>query len=163
MKQAFHIVNQHIKQNCLVHIQSLDESAGMVVTIASEQETRSKAQHRLKWVWMGQLARELAGVGLGRDSEQWNNHFKVRLMPSILLEQNEDTHDLVNRLRKTWKLLKNAGEDELSCDQIIGGVLKTEDLTVKSMTTFMSKMDAIALERYGVKLITPDDLRWAVA
>ena len=58
--QTFHISTPAIRANCLAFISQLEDPHA-IVTIKNKKETRSAAQHRLKWQWMGFIAKERAG------------------------------------------------------------------------------------------------------
>ena len=141
----------------------LDGTKTFVLT--DKKESRSAAQHRLKWIWMNQLEKQLVGFGKGKDSLQWNRYFKVRFMKDLLIAQDSAYVDFFDKLGALYRsALKGRDTDDFRefAEIVIGDQIKTEWLTVKSMSEFMNRIDSYALDNLSVRLITPSDLRWSI-
>lgn len=159
MKQeTFHLSTPAIRANCLAFISQLDDPYA-VVTIKNKRETRSAAQHRLKWKWCGFLSKERAGDE-GRDREGWNRFFKGKYMRALLLAQDEEFHEF---FAQADRMLEAAPDDEAKqwAKRTFIDAIKTEWLNVANMSEFMTLIDRYCLTEFGVRLPVPDDLKYA--
>lgn len=162
MSQAFHLTNSDVMNNCINEvINAFQSGKEHVVTIKNAKESRSDAQHRLRWLWFTQLERQLAGVGKGRDKEQWNLFFKAKFLRSILIEQDESYVRMFNDYDAICEILKPF-EQHLKAykTSFWGEEVKTKKLSVKSMARWLDSLDKYVTFEYQVTLITPDDLGW---
>ena len=153
---SFHLVSEEVKANCLEFISLLPSGSNNLVTIRNEKETRSAAQHRLKWLWMGFLEKELAGVGRGLNRQQWNLQLKKRFMRSILIAQDED---YVNVFKRIDALMSEAADKKL-VTKLLDKALSTDLLNVKSMSDYLDCVDRYINEKYQIALPVPDDLKY---
>jgi len=140
----------------------LNAGTDQIVTIKNKKESRSDAQHRLRWMWFTQLEKQLAGVGRGRDKKGWNLHFKHKFVPEILIAQDEDYVAVFDVYKESCKALQQVSEKALKQYQkgFWDRVISTKDMSVKSMARWLDAVDKYVLQKYQVVLITPDDLRW---
>ena len=106
------------------------------MTIAKEKDRRSSAQNRLKWVWMQQVAREMAGSGYGYSAQHWNDYFKGRYMSDLLLSQDGDWRFYFDGANSNWQ----SDGDKMEFYRLVGKPLETKDLTVKNMSEFMPQI-----------------------
>lgn len=160
-QQQFHLIDESRLRNCIEYISNLPLKSGYIVTIKSEDETRSDAQHRLRWLWMEQLEKEMAGAGEGRDKERWNLFFKHKYMPHILIAQDQDYVEIFRTYKKTCdSLAKYEHGLRQYQEQFWGKVISTKDMNVKSMSKWLNCIEAEALHDYGIVLKTPEDLMW---
>ena len=136
-------------------LNSVDPKDELVMTIVKDKDKRSSAQHRLKWAWMQQVAREMAGQGKGYTATQWNDYFKGRYMSDLLLSQDGDWRFYFDGANKNWV----SGVDKSEFYRLVGKPLETKDLTVKNMSEFMNRVDQ-SCSKKGVQLIVPADLTW---
>ena len=143
--------------NAMQALNSVDPDQGFVMTIAKEKDRRSSAQNRLKWTWMQQVAREMAGSGYGYDAQRWNDYFKGRYMSDLLLSQDGDWRFYFDGANSNWQ----SDGDKMEFYRLVGKPLETKDLTVKNMSEFMGRIDTAAQSK-GIQLITPSDLEWSV-
>lgn len=161
MTETFNLLTEQIKTNCLDYISSL-KAGDYVVTIKDKKETRRAAQHRLKWLWMGFLAKELIGEGHGFDAQGWNAFFKEKYIKELLVAQDEKFVDEFARLRRKAIALKNglSYEDYIKAKSDLWNEVKTEWLYVNEMIRFMELIEQYCTFELGVQLPIPDDLKW---
>jgi len=159
----FNIVNEQVKDNCLEEIKAIDVNDKKVVKIMTAQESRSEAQSRLRWLWAGQAAKELAGVGKGRDKMEWNLYWKATFMRPLLIEQDtdyeiffEDYDDHCELLKDNPVVLKNY---QYHFWELIA---RTEEMKVKTFSEFLKQIEQYMLHEWQLALKTPDDLRYAL-
>lgn len=159
---TFHLTTTDIRKNACAFVSQLECGQGHIVTIKNEKEARNAAQSRLRWVWMTQLEKELAGVGKGRDKDQWNLFFKHKYMRTLLIEQDEDYvpffhnyDDMCGALADKKPLL-----DDYKV-QYWRDFVKTEWLNVKMFSRYLDTIEKYVFDKYQVVLVTPDDLGWA--
>lgn len=157
--QAFHLRTPEIRANCVAYISQIDDP-DTVVTIKRAHESRSDAQHRLRWVWFTQMQKALAGVGKGRDKEQWNLYFKHKYMPTILITQDEDYQEIFDTYKQTCQALTGKHKERYQ-KQFWDRVISTKDMSVASMSEWLNTIESYVLDNYQLVLATPDDLRWA--
>lgn len=155
---TFHIVSEDIKQNCLTHIEHHVE-IGHLVTIKDAKETRNAAQLRLKWLWMGFLAKELVGEGIGRNAEDWNRFFKGKFLRAILIAQDEEYAEFY---RKADELIFccSAPSNIKFAKEVLLESIKTEWLNKASMSVFMGVILLHCSMQLSVTLPVPEDLMW---
>jgi hypothetical protein len=156
--QTFHLSTPAIRANCLAFISQLEDPHA-IVTIKNKKETRSAAQHRLKWQWMAYIAKERAG-NEGWDNETWNRFFKGKYMRGLLLAQDEEYHTF---FAQADRMLENAPDDGARAwaKRTFIDAIKTEWLNVKGMSEFMTLIDRYCLTEFGLRLPVPDDLKYA--
>lgn len=159
--QQFHLINSEIRANCIAYISQLNAGEKFVVTIKTEDESRSDAQHRLRWVWFTQAEKQLAGIGKGRTKEAWNLFFKHKYMPVILIEQDEDYRLVFDQYKETCEILPDAARHRYQ-SQFWERVISTKDMNVKSMSRWLDAIDKFFLtdDVYQLILVTPNDLDW---
>ena len=155
-KQSFKLVSQEVINHATQVVSMVEPEDNLVLTLATETDARSSAQHRLKWLWMQQISREMSGKGKGWDSQQWNDYFKGRYMSDLLLSQDGDWRFYFDGCNAQYK----AGIDKQEFFRLVGKPLETADLTVANMTEFMNRIDKACQQR-GILLVTPQDLAWA--
>jgi hypothetical protein len=148
---TYRITSDKIKQNCFDEVK-----IGDVVTIKDEKETRSKAQHRLKWIWMSFIAKEKMGEGIGRSTEDWNRYFKGKFMRALLIEQDEE----YAAFYKNADTLLTTSRNTKFAKELLIDSIKTEWLTVKNMKAFMDMISIYASMDLALTLPTPEDLKW---
>jgi len=148
--------NPSVVSNAMQALNSVEPGAGLVMTIAKEKNQRSSAQHRLKWQWMQQIAREMAGQGKGYDAQEWNDFFKGRYMSDLLISQDGDWRFYFDGANAQW----SGTGDKTEFYRLVGKPLETKDLTVANMSEFMNRIDQ-AVQKHGIHLITPADLEWS--
>lgn len=161
MSEGSWILNsQSVIANAFEVLNRIDPGDGLVMSIAKEKSKRSKAQHRLKWLWMQQIARERAG-NEGFTYNQWNDYLKGRYMRDLLISQDEEYQAYFDTVEMMWHGLTpgQKSENRYGIVMAVGKALKTEDLTVKNMSEFMNRVDQFAIE-LGIQLITPAELSW---
>ena len=59
---SFILNSPAVVSNCMEAVANAGINGNIIVTLKDEKETRSGAQHRLRWLWMGFLEKELSGV-----------------------------------------------------------------------------------------------------
>ena len=161
MAESFRLVNSDVMNNCVnAVIEAFQSGKDNVVTIKDAKESRSDAQHRLRWLWFTQIERQLAGVGKGRDKKQWNLYFKNKYVPEILIAQDEDYVETFTIYKETCKALtgRNLVRYQIG---FWDRVISTKDMKVKSMARWLDAVDKYVTLEYQITLITPDDLDWA--
>lgn len=158
---AFHLSSPDAKANCIASISLLEVGDDFVVTIKSAKESRSDAQQRLRWVWLSQMAKELAGVGKGRTKEQWNLYYKHTFVPDLLIEQDEDYVETFDIYRDTCKALIGRNLERYQTN-FWDRVISTKDMSVKSMSAWLGHVDDNALHQWAIELKTPQDLGWII-
>jgi len=158
MAKSFQLHTPEIRANCLAFISQLEDTDS-VVTIKSAKESRSDAQHRLRWVWFSQMAKELAGAGKGRTREQWNLYYKHKYVPDLLIEQDEDYVEVFDIYRDTCSVLTGRNLEKYQTN-FWDKVISTKDMNVKSMSRWLGLVDDDALHQWAVQLKTPQDLEW---
>ncbi|HEC73136.1 MAG TPA: hypothetical protein ENI26_02050 [Methylophaga aminisulfidivorans] len=156
--ETFHISTPVTRANCIAFISQIDDPNAIVV-IKNKKETRSAAQLRLKWVWMGVLQKERAGFE-GRNREGWNRYFKGKYIRPILLDQDEQYHEFFTNADR---MLEQAPDDETRKWAIntFLDAIKTEWLNVKNMHEFMTLIDRYCTHQFQISLPVPNDLGWA--
>lgn len=162
MTVTFKITTEDAKRNALYQLSSTQIGDDVVVTFKNEKESRSDAQHRLRWMWFTQMEKELAGVGKGRDREQWNLYYKHKFMPQILIAQDEDYDDIFQSYQETITALTGMdAERNRYMTQFWDRVISTKDMTVASMSDWLDRVENHARENYNLILKTPEDLMWS--
>jgi len=161
MANSFYLVNSDVMNNCVnAVIEAFQSGKDNVVTIKNAKESRSGAQHRLRWLWFNQLEKQLAGIGKGRDKQEWNLYFKHKYVPVILLEQDEGYFDVFGHYKSTCKAITNDELRDKYKYQFWDRVISTKDMNVKSMSRWLDSVDKYVTSEYQITLITPDDLKW---
>lgn len=181
MKEVYSLKTPEIKQNCIEFIQKLDD-IGYTVTIKDEAESRSAAQLRLKWLWVGFLEKELVGVSVELEpgfyltdltGEQWNEIIKRKLMRSILRQQTMDYDkgfaqaEYVIKVVKS-ELFKNEERHEEKQRFLLETIVReyksfeTKWLSVTSMAAYMAAIQVYCATHKNIRLVlpVPDDLKW---
>ncbi|RKZ95336.1 MAG: hypothetical protein DRQ40_03870 [Gammaproteobacteria bacterium] len=160
MAESFVLLNNDVKMNCIRYITGLAVGDDNIVLVKKYKETRSGAQLRLKWLWMGQIAKERAGFGIGRDLKGWNRYFKALYMRELLIAQDED---FVEFYKNSDELVAAAPTKNLAkfARAQITNSLQTEWLNVKSMSEYMNLIDQFCIKEWQLVLATPNDLEWA--
>lgn len=156
---TYHIDNDIIRANCVREVSMLPIGANKIVVIKDKKQTRSEAQHRLKWLWMGVLKKEREGHE-GWDRDEWNRFFKGKFMRHLLLEQDEEFHEF---FAQADRMLENAPDETARAwaKRTFIDAMKTEWLNVKNMSEFMTMIDRYCLTEFGLRLPVPDDLKWS--
>ncbi len=178
---TFCITSEEQRLHVLDAIADIKLEENVLVMIKTEKETRSKAQHRLKWMQMGFLAKEKAGEGRGWNAEEWNRVFKGMFIRKLLISQDEQYVDFYNRADMVLEQLERLPEfyDDIgfhgrelagyinTVDKLISfsktiylDYIKTEWLTVKNMHKFMEQLDEYCLHKLYIQLPIPEDLKW---
>ena len=163
MKSRYVISTDEARRNCILDIESLDTEGRRVVTIMDQKEARSAAQSRLRWLWAGQAAKDLAGVGKGRDKEQWNLYWKHRFMKPLLIAQDEDFAIFFEDHDDHCVLIKDHPavlQDYQT--QFWELIAQTEKMNVKTFSEFLDTIDRFMLHEYGLRLDTPADLKYII-
>jgi hypothetical protein len=162
MKERYKIVNEEVRANCLSKVSQIKPEDKMTVIIMDEQESRSAAQSRLRWVWAGQAAKELNGVGKGRNKDQWNLFWKHRFMRPLLISQDEDFviffmnyDDHCELLENNPLVLQNYQHEFWEL------IAQTEKMNVKTFAEFLSDVYEYMLSKYNILLHVPSDLEFA--
>ena len=151
---TYRIANERIKKNCIEEIQGLE--VGYVVTIKKESESRSSAQHSLKWIWMRHIAKDKTGEGKGRDAEDWNRYFKGKFMRELLISQDQDYAEFY---KDSDELILDARNKVFAKKRVLDSI-KTEWLTVKNMAAFMDMITIHCSMDLGVSLPMPAQFEW---
>lgn len=151
---TYRITDEKIKQNCIDEIQGLED--GYVVTIKKESESRNAAQHSLKWIWMRHIAKDKAGVGKGRDAEDWNRYYKGRFMRELLISQDQDYAQFY---KDADELILDARNKVFAKKRVLD-TIKTEWLTVANMAAFMDMITIHCSMDLGVALPMPKQYEW---
>jgi len=159
--KTFNIIDEKIWESCEAYLKS-KLMVGHVVTIQEKAEARTKAQHRLKWVWMGFLAKEKAGEGKGFNAEEWNAFFKHKFIKGLLISQDERHVEYFTTARESLKVIKKYGTEKQYNHSLnaITSDIKTEWLSVKNMKAYMDMITIYCSMDLGVVLPIPDDLKW---
>ena len=157
-KRSFKLNSPSVIGAAIEFINQVDPSDNLVMTVAPAKNERSSAQHRLKWLWMQQIARELQGKGKGWGAEAWNDYFKGRYMHDLLISQDGDWKFYFDGCNAQYR----KGIDKLEFYRLVGKALETADLTVQNMSEFMDRIDK-ACQSKGLILVTPQDLTWIKA
>lgn len=161
MKEQFILINSDIRLACISHILTLDKETNWVITIKDQEQGRSEAQQRLRWVWFGQMAKELAGVGKGRNKDEWNLYFKHKYLRNILVEEDEDWVPFFDDYDDMLKLLADSPLKKTYMKQFWSDVVKTKELSVKAFSVWLDCIYEETLADYELALTTPADLQIA--
>ena len=162
MADTYFLINPDVLNNCVTAISEAFESGeDYIVTIKNAKESRSGAQHRLRWLWFSQLEKELAGIGKGRGRQEWNLYFKHKYVPVILIEQDDGYFDVFGHYKTTCKAIINDELRDKYKYQFWDRVISTKDMSVKSMARWLDSVDKYVTSKYQIILVTPDDLKWA--
>lgn len=156
-KQTFNLVNDTVLNNCVDAIVTGYKSGeAKVIIIKSESEARSDAQHRLKWMWMGFIAKAMIGTGKGLSKDGWNRFFKDRYLKPLLIDQDPDYVQFYQRIDK---LRSGFPTDKFLRNRLID-MIQTEWLDVKHMKEFLDQIDTYARDELQLQLPVPEDLKW---
>jgi len=150
------ISSEDHKHKCFDVIADLPIDGDYLVSFKSIKETRTSAQNRLRWLWMGFLERELAGEGVGRNKEDWNRYFKGKFLRGILISQDEEYAQFYNQADA---LIYDAPMKDFAKTMLLDNV-RTEWLTSKNMSVFMDAIDKHCSFELRVQLPLPSDLKW---
>jgi len=123
-------------------------AAGTVVTLEKQKLTRSAAQNRLYWMWIGIIAQEL-----GYSKDEMHEIYKERLLWPILIRDSDEFAELNSRIRAVFEAGMKLEAAELRKHVI--GMLTTTKLTVQQFTEYLREIEADAL-RMGIPLPHPD-------
>lgn len=157
--ETFQLRTPQIRANCLAFISQIDDPETLVV-IKNKRETRTAAQHSLKWAWMGFLEKQRAGnEGWSRD--RWNAYFKGKFIRSLLIEQDPEYHAFFTQADRVLESAPDEGARQWSKRTFLDAI-KTEWLNVKNMAEFMTLIDRHCTFKYKIQLPVPDDLKWAI-
>ena len=154
MNKTFYIVSQKVKDNCVAYIEDLPE--GYLVSIKNKAKSRSNAQLRLKWMWMGFLAKNARGTFKGLDSSGWNRYFKQLFLRGMLIEQDEKYIEYFTKI----EALIEGSDDKEFAEKVVWDNTKTEWLTIKKMQRFLEEIDYSVTSELSLCLPIPDDLKW---
>ncbi len=117
----------------------------------------SSTQMNLYSNWLNQLAVKLAGVGIGRDSEQWNRYLKGKFLRELLCDQSQEYADFYGsadiEIKKVNKQERNKAK-ALVLDALCIGWLTEENMAV-----FLGQIEQFILYEYDLLVDTPE---WAV-
>lgn len=161
MATSYRLSTEEAKKNALYALSMCVPGDNTIVTFKDEKESRSDAQHRLRWVWFTQMEKELAGVGKGRSREQWNLFYKNLFMPQILIAQDDDFESVFRTYKETLRLLHNKPKQRNTyMMQFWYRVVSTKDMNVASMSDWLSKIEDDALHDKNIVLKIPEDLQW---
>ena len=163
MKLKYVISTEESKRNCIHAIEQLDVDGRRVVNIMDQKEARSAAQSRLRWLWAGQAAKDLAGVGKGRNKEQWNLYWKHRFMKPLLIAQDEDYAMFFEDYDDHCELIKDhpavLQQYQTHFWELIA---QTEKMNIKTFSEFLDTIDRFMLHEYGLRLDTQADLKYII-
>lgn len=157
---TFHIKTHEIRANCLGLISQIEADAGIAVKVFSENESRSAAQSRLRWVWFGFMAKKLAGIGKGRSKDEWNMYYKHKYMKDLLIEQDEDFVPFFQDYEDTCERLKGTPLLAKYQSQFWAEIAKTEHMNTKTFSVWLGLISDDALDRFNLVLPIPEDLKW---
>lgn len=155
--QTFNLVNEDVLNNCVSAIvDGFKAGDAKVVVIKSASEARSAAQLRLKWMWMGYIAKHMIGTGKGLSKQGWNRLFKDRFMKALLIDQDQDYVQFYTRIEN---LRSGLPTDRFLRNRLID-LIQTEWLDVAHMSQFLDQIDQYARDELGLQLPVPEDLKW---
>jgi len=155
--KTYHIDSEHVLAECIEGISGLDVTHNYMVTIRDKPVCRSSAQNRLRWVWFNFLEKEMAGHGVGRNSQAWNLFFKGMFARQILIAQDEAYADFYT---KADNMLSSALDKRFAKTLLLENI-RTEWMSVKSMSYFLDRIDQYCLTVLSVTLPVPSGLLWA--
>lgn len=159
MPESFNLLNDDVKMECIRYITGIESGGEVVVLVKKTKDTRSSAQLRLKWLWMGQLAKEMAGRGSGKNNKDWNRHFKGLFLKELLISQDEDYAEFYANGKLLIDSAPTAALKKFAIKAMLDSV-ETEWLTVKNMSEYMNNIDNFCIENLEIVLAVPSDLNW---
>ena len=124
------------------------------VHVTSKQDSRTVAQNRLYWMWLGQIEKQ---TGNSKD----DLHFELKKKFLIAIYERDDQG--FAEMCRAIKLLKQSESEQYAA--IAKGVIHettTTKMTVKQFTEYLTAVHDYALARLGIMLTVPDELQWAI-
>ena len=157
--QSFHIIDESVKQNCKSAIDAVEIGAGYLVNIKSANESRSDAQSSLRWRWMGYLAKKLAGVGSGGNSEEWDVFFKCKFLRALAVAQDE-RHAKWYRNADELITIARQNNCESGAMGLITGGMHTAWLSVKNMQEYLTQVEYYCNTELEIRFPIYEHLKW---
>ncbi len=151
--KKFVLVNEEVKKRVAEFVKR-DTEEVMEVVVRAYKKSRSAAQLRIKWSWIGVI-----GDVYGWTKNECNNYYKRRYLLDIFERDEVGMYaDSMSAMRKL--MLLDKAQADIAHAQIVD-LSKTEHANVKQMTEFLNHIerDAISLE---IRLPYPDDFGYAM-
>lgn len=159
MNQRFRLVSVDVFKTCTNAILDLfhkqDDDSPINVIITNKDETRTQAQNRLYWKWLGQLQN-----AWGQDKDSLHILFKRRFLARIYLRDGTD--DMLKSGIENLDVIKQlAPHIYESQAMIVANGISTTKATTKQFTEYLNDIYAFCYSK-GVLLEIPSDLRWVM-
>lgn len=126
----------------------------LIVRISDKQETRTKAQNRLYWLWLSDFAKHT-----GNDEETLHFEFKYRFLIFIYMRDDPDFNEMALSIANLKDVLGETEQYKVIRDCVIKQTSTTKANT-KQMTEYLNRIYDYCLVKHGFKMKIPDDLKW---
>lgn len=158
---SFRLINADVAQNCFQAIEkavadSLDTPHHVVVTIGiDDDKERSKAQNRLYWRWVTDIANKM-----GDDKDSVHIELKRRFLAKIYCRDFGEYAELADNMKACKESLPAHQYEKLAIN-----IIKQLSTTRASTKQFKEYLDMIYYWAYakGIGLSVPDELAWIEA
>lgn len=131
------------------------EGQPLHVHVTSKQDSRTVAQNRLYWMWLGQIEKRT-----GNDKDNLHFEFKKKFLITIYERDDQGFAEMCHAI----KSLKQSQSEQYAA--IAKGVIhetSTTKMTVKQFTEYLNAIHDYSLAQLGIMLTVPSELQWALS
>lgn len=155
MRQRFIVTDTQSLSTCLTAMTKRHRAGEtFFVVIDDKDETRSQAQNRLYWLWIGVIS-----AHTGDDKDSLHVELKRRLLSRIYAKSDGNFAELFASLKQCQRHLSTADYERMAYK--VAGLLSTTKATTEQFTEYLQEIDIWA-GKQGISLPVPDDLRWVM-
>ena len=150
MKLSLVIVNESVRARAIEAVRALPFNEPHTVKIEPVEKNRSIAQHRLKWLWVS----DVADFG-GETKEETNHRLKKRFLVPIFERDDSEYAAMIETVREVHR--QGMKEQAVKLFDRIVDMTRTSDASVKQMAEFLTdiEQDCGAVQ---IPLRRPEDL-----
>jgi len=150
VKVSLVVINEQVKSRALDAVRSLSFDEPHTVKIEPVEKNRSIAQHRLKWLWVS----DIADFG-GETKEEANRRLKKRFLVPIFERDDAEYAAMIETVREVHR--QGMKEQAVKLFDRIVDMTRSSDASVKQMAEFLTdiEQDCGAVQ---IPLRRPEDL-----
>ena len=141
----------HLLQNYQAAIR---DDKPLHVHVTTKQDSRSVAQNRLMWMWLGEIEKVT-----GNNKDDLHFEFKKRFLIAIYERDDQQYAEMCHAI----KALRNSQSEQYKV--VADGVIRetsTTKMNTKQFTEYLNHIHNYVLARLGIMLTIPDELRFAM-
>lgn len=158
-KRSFVIQTEEHLNSAISHLlqsyrPAITDGTPLHVHVTTKQDSRTVAQNRLYWMWIGQVSAKT-----GNDKDDLHFEFKKKFLIAIFDRDDQEYAEMCHAI----KALKDSESEQYAA--IAKGVIhetSTTRLTTKQFTEYLNAVNDYALAKLGIMLTVPDELQFAL-